>query len=58
MPRIRMLDVARKAGVDKSTVSLALSGSPKLPEATRSRIQRIAEELGYTPDPGLARLAR
>jgi DNA-binding LacI/PurR family transcriptional regulator len=53
-----MLDVARKAGVDKSTVSLALSGSPKLPEATRSRIQRIAEELGYTPDPGLARLAR
>ena len=43
--------IASKAGVAKSTVSLALRNSPKLLEATRANIQRIARELGYRPNP-------
>ncbi|MHC1781553.1 MAG: LacI family DNA-binding transcriptional regulator [Anaerolineaceae bacterium] len=37
-------DIARLAGVDKSTVSRALNNSPLIAEATRLRIQKIAEE--------------
>jgi Transcriptional regulators len=43
--------VARAAGVHRTTVSLALRGSPKLPEETRERIRAIAERMGYRPNP-------
>lgn len=42
-----MTDVAAAAGVSVATVSRALSGRGDLPAATRSRIQRVARELGY-----------
>jgi len=48
-----MSDVAAAAHVHKSTVSLALRNQPKLNAVTRERIRRIAEELGYRPDPML-----
>jgi DNA-binding LacI/PurR family transcriptional regulator len=44
-------DVARAAGVSKTTVSHALSGKGRIPEETRARVRRIAEELGYRPSP-------
>ena len=40
-------DVAQRAGVSKSLVSLALAGSPKVAPASRAAIQSAAEELGY-----------
>lgn len=43
-------DIARQAGVSISTVSYALNGSPKIPDSTRKRIQKIADELNYTPN--------
>lgn len=43
-------DIAAIAGVSHSTVSRALSNSPLIPEATRRRIQRIAQRKGYTPN--------
>ncbi len=43
--------IAKRAGVAKSTVSLALRNSPKLLEKTRLRIQDVARELGYKPNP-------
>jgi len=49
-------DVAFKAGVHYSTASLALSDSPKLPVATRKRIQAVAEKMGYQPDAALSAL--
>jgi len=52
--RVTMSDVALAAHVHKSTVSLALRNQPKLNAATRERIRKIAEELGYRPDPMLA----
>lgn len=40
------------------TVSLALRDQPELPKSTRERIQKLAEEMGYRPDPALAALNR
>jgi len=42
-----MAEIARKAGVGKATVSLALRNDPRLRRETRERIQRIAEKMGY-----------
>lgn len=54
--RVIMKDVAQKAGVHQTTVSLALRNDPRIPETTRQRIQQIAKELGYVPDPLLSSL--
>lgn len=43
--------VAAAAGVSTSTVSRALKGDPRISSATRERIRRIAEEMGYRPNP-------
>lgn len=43
--------VADAVGVHLSTVSLALRNDPRLPEATRRKIQSVAQSLGYTPNP-------
>lgn len=48
-----MKDVAKQAGVHQTTVSLALKNNPRIPEKTRLRIQKIAKEMGYVPDPEL-----
>lgn len=59
MPRnenITMRDIAEKAGVSVSAVSLALRNQPRVSEAERRRIQGIAERLGYRRDPEIARL--
>jgi DNA-binding LacI/PurR family transcriptional regulator len=45
-------DIARAAGVSHSTVSRALSDSPLISAATRSRIRRLADRMGYSPDAG------
>src|SRR3954470_9489823 len=49
-------DVARTAGVHRTTVSLALKDHPRIPVATRQRIRAIADRLGYAPDPMLSSL--
>ncbi|MET1034540.1 MAG: LacI family DNA-binding transcriptional regulator [Arthrobacter sp.] len=45
MPSIK--DVALRAGVSVATVSRALSGKGKVSEASRAKVRRAAEELGY-----------
>lgn len=42
-----MKDIARRAGVDVSTVSLAINNDPRIRSETRERILCIAKELGY-----------
>src|SRR5688572_25664991 len=39
-------DVARAAGVHRTTVSLALKHHPRIPGETQERVRRIADELG------------
>lgn len=43
--------IADRAGVSKSTATLALKNSPKVVEEKRLRIQKIAREAGYKPNP-------
>lgn len=54
--RVTLADVARAAGVHVTTVSLALRNHPRLPQKTRDRLRRLADEMGYTPDPMLRAL--
>lgn len=48
--RVSIRDVARSVGVDPSTVSLALNGSPRVAEKTRARVIAAATEMGYQPN--------
>ncbi|WP_336631468.1 MULTISPECIES: LacI family DNA-binding transcriptional regulator [unclassified Microbacterium] len=50
-------DVAARAGVSKATASRALSGVGYVSEATKGRVRRAAEELGYVPSAGAVGLA-
>jgi len=52
--RVTIRDIAEKAGVHFTTVSLALRDKPRLPKKTRLKIQALARKLGYRPDPRLA----
>ena len=54
--RISLADIARRADVHITTVSLALRDSPRLPATTKTRIQALAREMGYQPDPMLSAL--
>lgn len=54
--RVTLSDIAVKAEVHVTTVSLALRNHPRLPESTRRRIQALAKKMGYTPDPLLRAL--
>ena len=42
-----IVDIARAAGVSKSTVSLVLKESPLVKSETRDRVERSIEQLGY-----------
>ncbi len=57
MARPRIDDVARRAGVSKTSVSFAFNQPENLNEATLRRILSIASELGYRPSPLARRLA-
>lgn len=45
--RPTIIDVARKAGVSKSTVSLVLRGSPSVRDKTRHQVRKAMAEIGY-----------
>lgn len=47
---VSIADIARAAGVSHTTVSRALRESHLISEGTRERIQRLASEMGYTPN--------
>jgi LacI family transcriptional regulator len=48
--RTRLRDIAEKTGFSANTVSLALRDSPRIPEATRILIRKVADDLNYTPN--------
>lgn len=46
-----MSDIARKVGVGRTTVSMALRNHAEIAPATRERVLQAARELGYKPNP-------
>lgn len=52
MPRVTLKDVSEKTGLSKSTVSMYLSGNPKvwLSQENRALIDSVVRELGYNPN--------
>ena len=59
MPQLATLqDVAEKAGVHRSTVSLAMRNHPRISADVRRRVQKIAEQLGYRANPLVTALMR
>jgi DNA-binding LacI/PurR family transcriptional regulator len=50
-------DIARAAGVSRSTASYALSGKRSISAEVRQRVAEAARELGYTPNAGARALA-
>lgn len=57
MKRPTIADIAKRAGVAKSSVSFALNGQPGVSDATRRRILAIAEEMGWQPSPAARALS-
>ena len=51
-----MKDIGERAGVHQTTVSLALRNHPSISAKTREKVRRVAEEMGYRPDPMLTSL--
>lgn len=50
-PALTQKDLAQAMGMSQSTVSMALRGHPSIPEETRNKIRKAAENLGYRPNP-------
>jgi DNA-binding LacI/PurR family transcriptional regulator len=55
---VTLRDIARALNLSLGTVSKALRKSPEIPEPTRQRVQEMADEMGYQPNPMGAALAR
>lgn len=52
-----MKQIAERAGVHLSTVSLALRNYSRISQQKREEIQALAREMGYVPDAGLSALS-
>jgi LacI family transcriptional regulator/LacI family repressor for deo operon, udp, cdd, tsx, nupC, and nupG len=50
MERVSIKDIARIAGVSYSTVSRALNNNPLISQEVRSRVQALAQSMGYSPN--------
>jgi len=53
-PSPRYREIALQAGVSVASVSLALRNDPRISAPVRARIQKIASEMGYRPNPLLS----
>jgi DNA-binding LacI/PurR family transcriptional regulator len=55
--RVTLRDLAERAGVSHVTVSRALRNDPSISPARRAEVKKLAEEMGYRPDPTLSALS-
>lgn len=54
--RVTLRDVAARVGVSHVTISLALRNHPSIPAPRREQIKKVADQMGYRPDPLLSSL--
>ncbi|MEP3513731.1 MAG: LacI family DNA-binding transcriptional regulator, partial [Lentilitoribacter sp.] len=54
--RPTIIDVAKKAGVSKSTVSLVLQNSPSVRDETRRQVREAMVEIGYVYNRSAAKM--
>ncbi|XAS66848.1 LacI family DNA-binding transcriptional regulator [Micrococcaceae bacterium Sec5.7] len=47
--RLRIEDIAARAGVSRGAVSFALNGRPGVSDATRARILKVASDMNWSP---------
>jgi LacI family transcriptional regulator len=57
-PASTLYDVAREAGVSTATVSRVVHGQDRVRPATRQRVLKVIEALGYIPDGAAQSMAR
>ena len=58
MPSVTISKIAQACGVSTFTVSAALSGSPRVAEATRDMVCACAEKMGYRRNAAASRVRR
>ncbi|NNF07851.1 MAG: LacI family DNA-binding transcriptional regulator [Candidatus Eisenbacteria bacterium] len=56
--KITIRDIAKRAGVSRSTVSLVINGDPRISDGTKSKVMKIIDEAGFEPNTMARRLAR
>ncbi|VAW16171.1 Transcriptional regulator, LacI family [hydrothermal vent metagenome] len=56
--KITIVDIDRKAGVSKSTVSLVLQHSPLTKPGTAEKVRKVIDEVGYVYNRGAANLRK
>ena len=49
---LNLEDIAKRAGVSRSTVSRVINNEPYVSAKTRARVLAVIEEVGYSPNPG------
>lgn len=54
---MKSIEIAKLAGVSRSTVSRVLNHYSNVPEATRLKVQKVIDEYGYKPNPSARALA-
>jgi DNA-binding LacI/PurR family transcriptional regulator len=54
---VTLKDIAKRVGVSKSAISMALRNSHQISLERRREIQRVARQMGYAPDPFFSGLA-
>ncbi|MCH6259089.1 LacI family transcriptional regulator [Puniceicoccaceae bacterium K14] len=54
--RPSLRDIARRLNVSHATVSMALRNNPRISEKRREEVRKVADEIGYRPDPMLSSL--
>lgn len=57
-PRVTIKSIALAVGLSPGAVSLALRNSPEVSKETCERVQKLAREMGYQPNPLAAGLAK